>query len=49
MFKPAKRNSFSFKKLIVSKENVEKVVNPPQNPTVKNTLVVGDIKRFSLK
>ncbi len=33
IFIPARRNSVFFNKLKVSKENVEKVVKPPQKPT----------------
>lgn len=36
---PAKKNSEFLNKLTVSNENVEKVVNPPQNPVVNKILV----------
>jgi len=48
IFKNASRKSYSFNKFNVSKEKVENVVNPPQNPTVRNTLTKGEISSFSL-
>jgi len=40
---PARRYSESWISLTVSKEKVEKVVSPPQSPTVRNTLISADI------
>ena len=48
IFINANKKSYSFSKFSVSKENVEKVVNPPQNPTVRNNLNKGEINSFSL-
>lgn len=36
IFIPANKNCESFNRFKVSKEKVEKVVNPPQNPIPKN-------------
>ena len=36
MFKEASMNSVSLNKFIISREKVEKVVNPPQKPTASN-------------
>ena len=49
MFNKAWKYSASFKRLNVSNEKVEKVVNPPQIPIVKNNLSDGEIRNFSSK
>lgn len=47
MFKPANRNCASLKRFNVSNEKVEKVVNPPQKPTPRNSLKFGLINSRS--
>lgn len=47
MFTPAIKNSVFLSKLKVSREKVEKVVNPPQNPIPINSLRDGLISSFS--
>ena len=42
-------NFFSFKRLIESIANAENVVNPPQNPTIKNKLSSTFISLLRLK
>ena len=45
----AKRYSESCNRLIVSKEKVEKVVNPPQKPIVKNIFSSGEMSSRASK
>lgn len=47
IFNPAKTNWESRNKFMVSNENVEKVVNPPQNPTPKNSFKFCEINSLS--
>ena len=47
IFNPAKTNWESRNKLIVSNENVENVVKPPQNPTPKKSFKFCDTNSLS--